>query len=146
MIKVKRLTETAILPTKAHDSDAGFDLYADEDKLIPPKGRGTISTGISISPPNIQYPGFNIYLRIAPRSGLSAKKGIDIFAGVMDFDYRGDYIVCLFNASDEPFEVKKGDKIAQIIPTIILNDKLVEVEELDETERGAKGFGSSDKK
>ena len=143
MIKVKRLTESAILPTKAHDNDAGFDIYSDEEKIIPPKSRGTISTGISIAPPELPYLIFNIYLRIAPRSGLSVKKGIDIFAGVMDFTYRGDYIVCAFNSSDEPFEIKTGDKIAQIIPTIILNDKIQEVSEIDETERGAKGFGSS---
>jgi len=147
MIKVKRLTESSILPTKAHESDAGFDLYSNkEDTIIPPKSRASFGTGVSIALPEIPYPIFNIYLRIAPRSGLSVKKGLDVLAGVIDIEYRGEIIVCLFNSSDEPVEIKKGDKIAQIIPTIILNDKLVEVSELDETDRGAKGFGSSDKK
>jgi dUTP pyrophosphatase len=147
MIKVKRLTESAIIPTKAHETDAGFDLYSDkEDSIIPPKSRMGFGTGVSIVLPEIPYPNFNTYLRIAPRSGLSVKKGLDVFAGVIDLDYRGEIIVCLFNSSDEPVEIKKGDKIAQIIPTIILNDKLIEVQELDETERGTKGFGSSDKK
>ncbi|MEI8364561.1 MAG: dUTP diphosphatase [archaeon] len=145
MIKVKRLTESAKLPEKAHETDAGFDLFSDIDLIIPPKSRGTISTGITMILPEIPYPTFNTYLRIAPRSGLAAKKGIDVFAGVIDLEYRGELLVCLFNSSDEPFEVKKGDKIAQIIPTIILNDKIQEVSEIDETERGAKGFGSSGK-
>jgi len=143
MIRVKRLTQTARLPEKAHETDAGFDLFSDIDLVIPPKSRGIVSTGIIMILPEIPYPSFNTYLRIAPRSGLSVKKGIDVFAGVIDIEYRGELIVCLFNSSDEPFEIKKGDKVAQIIPTIILNDKLQEVEEIDETERGSNGFGSS---
>lgn len=145
MIKVKRLTETAKVPTKAHDSDAGFDLYADEDKVIPAQSRESIHTGIAIEIPDIQEKNKDIYVRIAPRSGLSAKHGIDIFAGVIDRGYTGELIVCMFNSSKDEFKVNKGDKIAQFIPTIIYMDELVEVENLEESKRGEKGFGSSGK-
>ena len=84
MIKVKRLTTTAKLPTKAHDSDAGFDIFADEDKVIQPMSRESIHTGIAIELPEIPESNKDVYLRIAPRSGLSVKSGIDIFAGVVD--------------------------------------------------------------
>jgi len=146
MIKVKRLTDSAIIPTKAYSAAAGFDLYSDkEDTIIPPKSRASFGTGISISLPELQYPLFQLYLRIAPRSGLAVKKGLDVFAGVIDFDYRGEIIVCIYNSSDESVQINKGDKIAQIIPTIILNDSIQEVDELDESIRGDKGFGSSGK-
>lgn len=145
MIKVKRLTETARLPTKVHESDAGFDLYSDEDKIIPPMSRETIHTGIAIELPEIPESNKEIYVRIAPRSGLSVKSGIDIFAGVVDRGYSGEIIVCMFNSSKEEFKVDKGDKIAQMIPTLILKDNLVEVSELEDSKRGEKGFGSSGK-
>jgi len=145
MIKVKRLTETARLPTKAHESDAGFDIYADEDKIIPPLSRESIHTGIAIELPEIPESNKEIYVRIAPRSGLSVKSGIDIFAGVIDREYSGELIVCMFNSSKEEFKVNKGDKIAQMIPTLILKDSLIEVESLEDSKRGEKGFGSSGK-
>jgi len=145
MIKVKRLTETARLPTKAHESDAGFDIYADEDKIIPPLSRESIHTGIAIELPEIPESNKEIYVRIAPRSGLSVKSGIDIFAGVIDRGYSGELIVCMFNSSKEEFKVNKGDKIAQMIPTLILKDSLIEVESLEDSKRGEKGFGSSGK-
>jgi dUTP pyrophosphatase len=143
MIKVKRLTTTARLPTKAHESDAGFDIYSDEDKVISPMSRATVHTGIAIEIPEIPESNKDIYVRIAPRSGLSVKAGIDVFAGVVDRGYIGEIIVCLFNSSKEEFKINKGDKIAQMIPTLILKDNLLEVKELEETRRGEKGFGSS---
>ncbi|HRS42882.1 MAG TPA: dUTP diphosphatase [Candidatus Diapherotrites archaeon] len=145
MIKVKRLTTTAKLPTKAHDSDAGFDIFADEDKVIQPMSRESIHTGIAIELPEIPESNKDIYLRIAPRSGLSVKSGIDIFAGVVDRGYTGEIVVCMFNSSKEEFKINKGDKIAQLIPTLILKDSLIEVFELEESKRGDKGFGSSGK-
>jgi deoxyuridine 5'-triphosphate nucleotidohydrolase len=145
MIKVKRLTTTARLPTKAHESDAGFDIYSDEDKVISPMSRESIHTGIAIEIPEIPESNKDIYVRIAPRSGLSVKAGIDVFAGVVDRGYIGEIIVCLFNSSKEEFKINKGDKIAQMIPTLILKDNLLEVKELEETRRGEKGFGSSGK-
>jgi dUTP pyrophosphatase len=143
MIKVKRLTATAKIPTKAHESDAGFDLYSDEEKIIPPMSRATVHTGIAIQIPEIPESNKDIYVRIAPRSGLSVKSGIDIFAGVIDREYIGELIICMFNSSKEEFKVNKGDKIAQMIPTLIYKDNLLEVQELEETRRGEKGFGSS---
>lgn len=145
MFKIKRLTESAKLPEKNNISDAGYDLFSDEDVIVPAGKRKTISIGISFSfeKPNYLRENETIYLRIAPRSGLSAKKGIDVFAGVVDVDYRGELKVCLFNSSDEDFKVSKGDKIAQLIPTLILHSDVLEVDSLDLTDRGEKGFGSS---
>jgi len=145
MIKIKRLTETAKVPTKAHEEDAGYDLYADEDKIIPAQSRESIHTNIAIELPDLQEEDKEIYVRIAPRSGLSVKSGIDIFGGVIDRGYTGELVVCMFNSSKEEFKVNKGDKIAQMIPTIIYKDNLVEVTELQESKRGEKGFGSSGK-
>jgi dUTP pyrophosphatase len=145
MIKIKKLTETAIIPTKAHEEDAGFDLYADEDKIIPAQSREVIHTSIAIELPEIKDENKDIYVRIAPRSGLSVKAGIDIFAGVVDRGYTGELVVCMFNSSKEEFKVNKGDKIAQMIPTIIYTDSLEEVKELGNSKRGEKGFGSSGK-
>ncbi|HOW29604.1 MAG TPA: dUTP diphosphatase [archaeon] len=145
MIKIKRLTETAKVPTKAHEEDAGYDLYADEEKIIPAQSRESIHTGIAIELPDLQEENKEIYVRIAPRSGLSVKSGIDIFGGVIDRGYTGELVVCMFNSSKEEFKVNKGDKIAQMIPTIIYKDNLVEVTELQESKRGEKGFGSSGK-
>ncbi|MCK9293052.1 MAG: dUTP diphosphatase [archaeon] len=143
MIKVKRLTDTAILPKKAHEGDAGFDLFSDEEITIAPFERNLVSTGVSFSLPFLNLKNQSLYLRIAPRSGLAVKAGINVFAGVVDFNYRGEIKVCLFNSSKVSFEIKKGDRIAQIIPTLIYVDDILEVEDLDETERGEKGFGSS---
>jgi len=145
MIKVKKLTETAKLPTKAHEEDAGFDLYADEEKIISAQSKETIHTGIAIELPDLQKKNRDIYVRIAPRSGLSVKSGIDIFAGVVDRGYTGELVVCMFNSSRDEFKVNKGDKIAQMIPTIIYKDNLIEVKELQESKRAEKGFGSSGK-
>lgn len=145
MIKIKKLTEKAIIPKKAHDSDAGYDLFSIEDKIIPAQSREVIHTGISIEIPNIKEENKELYVRIAPRSGLSVKSGIDVFAGVVDRGYTGELVVCLFNSSKEDFKVNVGDKIAQMIPTIIYSSELIEVTELNESSRGEKGFGSSDK-
>ncbi len=143
MINVKRLTETARLPERAHDNDAGYDLFSDESMIIPAQERRVIKTGISVSMTSLVSDVFSSYLRIAPRSGLAVKKGINVFAGVVDISYRGEIMVCLFNSSKEDFEVLKGDKIAQMIPTVIVKEDLKEVGSLDETTRGDKGFGSS---
>jgi dUTP pyrophosphatase len=143
MLNVKKLTESAKIPEKAHESDAGFDLFSDEDVIIPAQERKVVKTGISVSLSFPESKDFSCYLRIAPRSGLSAKKGIDVFAGVVDINYRGEFLICLFNSSKEDFEIKKGDKIAQMIPTVIFKTDIKEVSSLDETDRGEKNFGSS---
>ena len=107
---VKKLSENATLPSKGSPQSAGFDLSASEPTSIPPGGRGIVKTDLSIACP----PG--TYARIAPRSGLAIKKGIDVGAGVVDADYRGPVGVILFNLdSENVFEVQKGDRIAQLI-------------------------------
>jgi len=135
----KYLTETAQMPTKANKTDAGFDLYADEDKFIFGNKRTTIKTGISLEMPD------NLAGLIWPRSGLSVKKGIDVLAGVIDSGYRGEIMVCLYNTSDEDVEIKRGDRIAQMIfqevPVISLQLR----EELGSSQRGSNGFGSTGK-
>ena len=123
----------------AKEGDAGADLKASEDTVIPSKGRCLVSTGISMAIP-IGYVGL-----IWPRSGLAVKHGIDSGAGVIDSGYRGEIRVLLFNHSESDFEVVKGDRIAQILIQKIESPQFVQVETLDETERGSGGFGSTGK-
>ena len=151
-IPVKRLTESAIVPTKAHSTDAGFDLYADEDVLIMPGETKLVKTGIAFATPK-GYAGL-----IWDRSGMGSK-GIHRFAGVIDANYRGEVGVVLNNsrpnvvwsqdqiqlekAFDNTYKVTKGDRIAQIIFQQVPEFTLVEVDNLDDTDRGSKGWGSS---
>ena len=134
---VKRLTKTAVLPTRGSKFAAGYDLAASEPATVPAHGRLLISTGLSIAVPT------GTYGRVAPRSGLAVKKGIDVGAGVIDEDYRGEVKVLLFNFSDDVFFVKAGDRIAQLILEKIETPEVVEIDELDASERGEAGFGSS---
>jgi dUTP pyrophosphatase len=136
-LQVKLLSENATFPTKGSPLSAGFDLSSAHDTVIKAGTRGLVKLDISIACP----PG--TYGRIAPRSGLAVKKGIDVGAGVVDADYRGPVGVVLFNLGDEDFEVKKGDRIAQLILEQVCMVDAVQVEELDETVRGAGGFGST---
>lgn len=139
MIKVKKIHELAITPKRNNPSDAGADLYAVEQIEIPPLSRKMVSTGICVEIPE----GF--YGRIAPRSGLAVKNGIDVLAGVCDSSYRGEIKVVLYNTDTEKtFEVTYGDKIAQLIIEQHFNFNLAEVDELSSTIRGNNGFGSSD--
>jgi dUTP pyrophosphatase len=138
IIKVKKLHELAVIPKRNNPTDAGADLYAVEQIEIPPLSRAIVPTGISIEIPE----GF--YARIAPRSGLAAKQGIDVLAGVCDSSYRGEIKVVLFNSDREsPFNVTYGDKIAQLIIEQHFNFPFVESEELNDSDRGSNGFGSS---
>lgn len=146
MIKIKLLTPLARLPVKAHPDDAGFDIYAAEDTIIPPRSRALISTGIAVALPKCPIKDHKYYLRIAPRSGLAVKSGIDVFAGVIDYTYRGECKVCLFNSSNEPFSILVGDRIAQMIPTVFLDTSLEQVDVLPEFgSRLDGGFGSTGK-
>jgi dUTP pyrophosphatase len=139
MIKVKRTHELAVVPRRNNPTDAGADLCAVEQLSIPPMSRRIVSTGICLEIPE----GF--YARIAPRSGLAAKHGIDVLAGVCDSSYRGEIKVVLLNTDPEKeFHITYGDKIAQLIIEQHFNFPLVESEELSSTIRGNKGFGSSD--
>lgn len=141
--RVKLLNEYATLPRRANTLDAGYDISSCEDASIPPLSRKLISTGLVISIPK------NTYARVAPRSGLAVKSGIDVFAGVVDAGYRGEVKVLLFNSSNETFNIKIGDRIAQIILEQIITPEVVQVETLEELNivsdsRGEGGFGSTD--
>ena len=109
IVSVKKLTQTAQLPAKAHEDDAGFDLYSDRDFIVYPETRRLIGTGIAVAIPR------GYYGRIAPRSGLAFKNGIDVLAGVVDAGYRNEVGVILINFGDKPFEIKNGDRVAQLI-------------------------------
>ena len=136
--EVKRLTESASLPTKGNDDDAGWDLYADEDTELWPEETKLISTGISTS-----FPKHFVGL-IWDRSSMGVK-GVHRYAGVIDSGYRGEIKVCLHNASSDFHKIKRGDRIAQLLIQEIPILRLHEVEELDSTERGSGGFGSTGK-
>ena len=116
---------------------AGYDLCSAIDTSIEAGGRLCIPTEISIAVP------LGHYGRIAPRSGLAMKQGINVGAGVIDADYRGKVGVILFNHSDVTFKVKTGDRIAQLILERISTPQVEEVDTLEETERGVGGFGST---
>jgi deoxyuridine 5'-triphosphate nucleotidohydrolase len=136
-LRVKRLTETATLPTRANPDDAGLDLYADETVEIPHFGRATVQTGIAISVDS-GYVGL-----IWPRSGLASKKGISRDAGVIDASYRGPVAVVVTNGTPHRYTVRAGDRIAQLLVQPVDLAEVVEVDSLDETSRGADGFGST---
>ncbi|KAF7313563.1 dUTPase domain-containing protein [Mycena chlorophos] len=134
---IKRLSEKAKLPTRGSPLSAGYDLYSAEKKTIPAHGKALVDTQLSIAVPA------GTYGRVAPRSGLASKFMIDTGAGVIDADYRGVVFVLLFNLSDKDFEVEEGDRIAQLIIERIYTPEVLEVQDLDETLRGAGGFGST---
>lgn len=137
VLHVVRLHAKAILPTRGSAGAAGYDLYAAESCTITEKTRHLVKTGISIAVPAGHYG------RIAPRSGLALKYGIDVGAGVIDEDYRGEIGVILFNFGESPFVVQEGDRIAQLILEQISIHEVVEVGSLEETARGEGGFGST---
>jgi dUTP pyrophosphatase len=138
-LRIKRLTLEATLPTRASPGSVGYDLYSMENMKINACERGIVSTGICATIPH------GVYGRIAPRSGLSVKHGIQTGAGVIDPDYTGELKVILFNHGSESFEIKQGDRIAQLILEKCETPLIEEVDELKETKRGERGFGSSGK-
>ena len=138
-IRVKRLSDKAIIPTRANSCDAGWDLYASKPRGLAPDQRAMFCTDISLEIPE----GF-VGL-IWPRSGLSVKKGVDVLAGVVDSGYRGEVKVCLLNTGHEWLEVEEGDRIAQILFQEVPEFQLQEVDVLQNSDRGVGGFGSSGK-
>ncbi|MDQ3018789.1 MAG: dUTP diphosphatase [bacterium] len=133
----KKLHDEALLPTRGSRQAAGLDLYAVEGVIVPANGFKSVGTGIAAAIPD----GF--YGRIAPRSGLAAKHGIDTLAGVIDSDYRGELICVLSNLSGSDYEILAGDKIAQFVIESIIMPEPVWVDSLEETGRGQGGFGST---
>jgi dUTP pyrophosphatase len=117
---------------------AGMDLYSIEETTLASGKRAAIRTGLSVAIPH----GF--YGRIAPRSGLALKNGIDILAGVVDSDYRGEVLCILINNGESDFRIQVHDRIAQLIIEKILTPQPEWAADLDKTTRGDKGFGSSD--
>ena len=139
-VSVKKLDIDAHIPTKTHKDDAGWDLYSNENAVVYPGDKMVVKTGIALGIPR------GYYGRIAPRSGLAVKKGIDVLAGVVDAGYRNEIGVVLINHhTDNQFAITKGDRIAQIIFERVDPFDLEEVAELDSAERGMGGFGSSGK-
>lgn len=136
-LSIKRLSDKATIPKRGSEFSAGLDLASAEEKIIPAGERALVKTDLAIACPA------DTYARIAPRSGLALKKGIDVGAGVIDADYRGPVGVILFNWGKEDFEIKVGDRIAQMILEKIVIPEIVETEDLPETVRGAGGFGST---
>ena len=135
-LSFKKLSSHARAPIKGSEQAAGYDLFSAEVAVIKPGGRACIKTDLQLAIP------FGCYGRIAPRSGLAAKYGIDVGAGVVDSDYRGNVAALLFNFGTEDFHVACGDRIAQLILEKISHAELVEVTSLDSTARGDNGFGS----
>ena len=127
------------LPAYATTGAAGLDVVAAEDVTLAPGARHAVATGFAIAIP----PGSEVQVR--PRSGLALKHGVTCLntPGTIDADYRGEVKVILVNLGAEPFEVRRGERIAQLVPAAVEAARLVEVAELDETGRGASGFGST---
>lgn len=134
---VRRLSDKAIIPKRADPGAAGYDLASAVDIVVPARGKQLISTDLSMTIPK------NHYGRVAPRSGLAWKNHIDVGGGVIDASYVGCVGVILFNHGENDLNVKVGDRIAQLIIEPILTPEVVEVSELEKTERGAGGFGST---
>lgn len=138
---VRRIDDRSTVPTRGSSDAAGYDLYSSTDFTIHPGQRLLVSTGIAIEVP------CGTYGRIAPRSGLAVRHGINVGAGVVDRDYRGEVKILLFNHGEEVFEGKVGDRVAQLVLEQCKTPDVQEVSEraLTDTERGASGFGSSGK-
>lgn len=139
MLHVKRLHKDATLPFRAHATDAGFDLFASQGKMIAPQQWRAVPTGIAVS----IDPGKAGF--IWPRSGLALNKGVMVLAGLIDSGYRGEIQVILYNADPvKHLSIQAGDKIAQLVIGAAFTDEVIEVEDfLGETDRGEKGFGST---
>lgn len=146
-LKVKRLTDTATLPVKAHATDAGFDICADEDIKINAGETVTVSTGLSIAIPE------GYYGRLKGRSGLTAKTALRVHEGTIDASYRGEVkVICELRTMsmrtvglgfNTGYPIKRGERIAQLIIQKLPEIELVEADELDDTDRGDGGFGST---
>jgi dUTP pyrophosphatase len=136
-LKFKQLDSRATLPSRGSVNAAGLDLFSIEDLTIGPKQRVTARTGLAVAIP-VGY-----YGRVAPRSGLAAKNGLDVLAGVIDSDYRGEIGCLLYNTGEETINLSTGSKICQLIVEQIITPTAIWSEELDDTARGAGGFGST---
>lgn len=140
-VPIKRLDPSVELPTYAYTGDAGLDLRSNEDLVLAPHERRLIATGLAVAIPE-GYAGF-----VQPRSGLALREGLSMAntPGLIDSHYRGELKVCAVNLDNEkPIHIERGERIAQLVIQRVPIVNLIEVDELDETDRGAGGFGSSD--
>ena len=138
-LRFMRIHRDAVLPAYAHKSDAGMDIRSVEDILIPAGKRALVHTGlVMMLPPKYEA-------QVRPRSGLALKYGVTVLntPGTIDSGYRGEVGVILANCGDEDFQVKKGDRIAQIVVAPVTRARVYEVDYVDDTDRGKGGFGSS---
>jgi dUTP pyrophosphatase len=138
-LKIKKLDNDAVMPKYAHADDACFDLHSISDYEIPPNGRFQIATGIAMQIPE-NHVGF-----IWDKSGLSHNHGLKTLGGVIDSGYRGEIKVGIINLGHEVYKISKGNKVAQMIIQEKISIEIVEVNELDDSQRGGSGFGSSGK-
>jgi len=138
-LNIKKLHSDAVLPSFAHESDAGMDIYSLEEVSIQPNERVQIKTGLAFEVPD-GYVGL-----VWDKSGLSHKYGLKTLGGVLDSGYRGELFVGLINLSQEVYVLEKGHKVAQLLIQKIEHPLIVEVAELSETKRGKGGFGSTGK-
>ena len=138
-IKIKRLYKDSIIPTRGSEYAAGYDLYAHEGAIIKPHETAKIGTGVAIQPPK------DTFGAVFARSGLATKQGLRPAncVGVCDYDYTGEYIVALHNDSNEEKTIEVGERIGQVVFIPYINVSFVEVDKLEETERGDGGFGST---
>lgn len=135
-VNVKKLTADAIIPHRAHTTDAGADLFAAEDTIIKANSSTKVSTGIAIEL-ETGFAGL-----VWGKSSIESK-GIKIMAGLIDADYRGEVLVCMYNLTNQDFTFKKGDKIAQLVITNVEYPTFSESEKINNTKRGEGGFGST---
>lgn len=138
-IKIKKLNLEARIPSYALKGDAGMDLFSCEDAVLKPGERKAVSTGIAIEFPE-GYAGL-----IWDKGGMAVNSGIKTMGGVFEHTYRGDYKIILLNTSDEEYHVKKGDKIAQLLIQPVVSAEIEQVQELSESPRGERRFGSTGK-
>lgn len=137
-LRIKKVSEDAVLPTRAHADDAGLDLYSLEDAILESGHGKVVRTGIAIALP-VGYVGM-----VADRSSM-AKRGVKTAGGIIDAGYRGEIHIVLWNVSKEPVQIKRHERIAQLLTLPIATPAVLEVDSLEDTARGAKGFGSSGK-
>ena len=138
-LRFKRIHPDAVLPAYAHPSDAGMDVRSVADLVIPAGGRALVPTGlVAIIPPMYE-------IQVRPRSGLALKHGVTVLntPGTIDSGYRGEIGVILANFGDREFSVSKGDKVAQLVFAPVVQPKIEETDTIDDTDRGAGGFGST---
>lgn len=137
VLPFKKLDPNSILPTRASESAAGLDLYSIEAVYLDPNQRSLVRTGLAVAIPD------GYYGRLAPRSGLATKKGIDVLAGVIDSDYRGEIQCLLHNTGNESIELPAQTRICQLIIEKIITPTPQWADDLTETIRGGGGFGST---